>query len=333
MMHWDEEVWIKVYTRDTGAWVALSWQARGLALEIARKLPRATGEISLGRRGLESLALLLRANWKEIEPFVRELLDDGRLEYDEETGILSDPQHVARQTAVASDAIRQRESRARKRSTPRTKSAPPLEASRSDVTESHVDVTSCDTRHADVTPRHADVTPRHADVTPRHADVTPRHEGVTPRHEGVTPVTIRREEKEEKEEKGERDAHADARGPTPPSATAELPEWFRQTVATIEMTTAERLDAPLAWLRYHGHRMAKGKPPSPPDASYWLSTVIVPEMREARERDRRRRELDQLRRSPGDPPPKPQLTPEEAKENARKLSALLLGPRRAEAGS
>lgn len=110
-MNYDEEHWIKVYTRDTAGWLASSWQARGLALEIARKLPKKTGELSLGRRGLEALAGLLRAPWSEIEPFVQELIADGRLQYDADRQIIRDPGHVARQTAVTSPAERKRRQR------------------------------------------------------------------------------------------------------------------------------------------------------------------------------------------------------------------------------
>lgn len=112
-MRYDDENWIKIFTRDTPGWLAMSWQARGLALEIARKLPRTTGELSLGRRGLEALAPLLRAEWSTIEPFVRELVAEGRLVYDEERQTLTDPQHVERQASVSSGAVRTRNYRAR----------------------------------------------------------------------------------------------------------------------------------------------------------------------------------------------------------------------------
>jgi hypothetical protein len=111
MLNYDDEHWIKVYTRDTAGWLAVSWQARGLALEIARKLPKKTGELSLGRRGLEALAGLLRAPWPEIEPFVNELIADGRLEYDPERQVIRDPGHIIRQSAVTSPAERKRRQR------------------------------------------------------------------------------------------------------------------------------------------------------------------------------------------------------------------------------
>jgi hypothetical protein len=110
-MNYDDEHWIKVYTRDTAGWLAMSWQARGLALEIARRLPKKTGELSLGRRGLEALAGLLRAPWSEIEVYVQELIADGRLEYDATRQVIRDPGHVVRQSAVTSPAERKRRQR------------------------------------------------------------------------------------------------------------------------------------------------------------------------------------------------------------------------------
>lgn len=110
-MKYEDENWVKIYTRDTGSWLSVSWQARGLALELARKLPKATGELSLGRRGLEAVAALLRAPWVEIAPFINELITDARFVYDDERKVLCDPQHVERQTAVSSAAIRKQRQR------------------------------------------------------------------------------------------------------------------------------------------------------------------------------------------------------------------------------
>jgi hypothetical protein len=109
-MDYGNEPWIKVYTRDTGGWSSLTWQARGLSLEISRKLD-ARGELSLGARGLPALAGLLRASWSEIEPFVRELIGDGRLVVD--GAMLRDPGHVERQLARTSDALRKKMQRDR----------------------------------------------------------------------------------------------------------------------------------------------------------------------------------------------------------------------------
>lgn len=105
-MDHENERWIKVYTRDTGGWLELSWQARGLALEISRKLD-ADGRLPLGKRGLQSLAGVVRARWEDIKPFVQELILDDRLQVLEDN-VLWDPEHKVRQSAVSSPALRKK---------------------------------------------------------------------------------------------------------------------------------------------------------------------------------------------------------------------------------
>lgn len=144
-MNYEDEKFIKVYTRDTAAWLALPWQCRGLMLEISRKIPQLTGELSLGRKGLATLAALLRAEWSEIEPYVRELIADGRIEYDEQQQLIRDPQHVERQTAIASTARRSQDYREREKS-----ARPPRKPRK---TKGKVSVTQ---RHADDTPSDAE---------------------------------------------------------------------------------------------------------------------------------------------------------------------------------
>jgi hypothetical protein len=122
-MDYGKEPWIKVYTRDTGGWSSLSWQARGLALEL-----------SLGTRGLPALAGLLRASWSEIEPFVTELVNDGRLVLEGTT--LRDPEHVERQLARTSDAMRKKMQRDREAL---SQSVTRSHAESQDVTASHTE--------------------------------------------------------------------------------------------------------------------------------------------------------------------------------------------------
>lgn len=176
---------VAIGRRDTAGWRAVSWQARGLSLEITRHLD-AAGEVSLGRRGLEALGALLGAPWAEIRPYIEELLEDGRLEHDTDRRVLRDPQHTARQEAARATlglapcsleeprpapargprralsstpaAIRQRELRARRRA----------EAARA-TAQLALPVTSRDDRDADATCR-TDVTVSR-DVTPEVADL------------------------------------------------------------------------------------------------------------------------------------------------------------------
>ncbi len=169
-MNYDEEFWLKVYTRDTPSWLALSWQARGLALEIARKLPKNTGELSLGRKGLPALAALVRADWDDIEEFVMELIADGRLVHDPERQVILDPQHVERQGAVTSGAERTRRWRETKVG----------------VTESHA-VTS----HGDAVTSPGHTVTSHGDAVTDH--VTPVCHAVTNRRDQKRSEEIRSE--------------------------------------------------------------------------------------------------------------------------------------------
>jgi|CXWL01.1.fsa_nt_gi hypothetical protein len=110
-MDWENERWIKIYTRDTGGWLNLSWQARGLALEISRKVD-AAGRLPLGKRGLQSLAGVLRGRWDDMEPFIAELMADDRFVLLSDN-VLLDPEHEGRQAARASSAVRKKVQRER----------------------------------------------------------------------------------------------------------------------------------------------------------------------------------------------------------------------------
>lgn len=115
-MDYANERWIKVYTRDTAGWLAMSWQAQGLGLLLSRKMEPTTGEISLGRKGLPTVIGLLgpTARWEDVEPFISELLEEGRLEYDDERKVLVDHDHPVRQGARTSGTARSQQSRAKR---------------------------------------------------------------------------------------------------------------------------------------------------------------------------------------------------------------------------
>lgn len=72
-----------------------------------------------------------------------------------------------------------------------------------------------------------------------------------------------------------------------PADPAKAPDWFTAALGVIAMGTGVELPAAEAWLRYGGHRAGKGIAPSQRDAQYWLTSVMVPEVREARRRDAR----------------------------------------------
>jgi hypothetical protein len=114
---WTNERYVRFYTRDTVEWLCLSWHARGLFGLLMRVSDRA-GVIELGVVGPKGIAPLVHAPWKDIEGPLAELLEDGCIVHetcDSGTSRLLLPNFLAAQEATASDAQRQRESRARRR--------------------------------------------------------------------------------------------------------------------------------------------------------------------------------------------------------------------------
>lgn len=76
-----------------------------------------------------------------------------------------------------------------------------------------------------------------------------------------------------------------------PDAAGAPPGWWSGAIATIETTTGVRLAPGEAWLRYAGHRGGGGprsRPANRNDALQWLTSVMVKEARESREKERER---------------------------------------------
>lgn len=109
-MNYEDEPFVKIYTRDTAEWLDLPWQARGLMTEIVRKVDR-SGILKVGKLGLRGVALIVRAPFEEIEASLRQLIDGERLLYREARGELIVPNHVDAQGATQTDAARKRRSR------------------------------------------------------------------------------------------------------------------------------------------------------------------------------------------------------------------------------
>jgi len=66
------------------------------------------------------------------------------------------------------------------------------------------------------------------------------------------------------------------------------PDWWASVLETIESNVGEKIPSGEAWLRYDGHRAGKGIEPTRKDALYWLTTVMVRELKSAREEAHRR---------------------------------------------
>jgi len=112
---YDEEEFIPWYREETPGWIELSMAERGALISIAMKLNRKTGTLTL-RRGIESLALLLRCDWAELGPLVGRLIAAGKLSWDGTKYMLFDPEHECRRRKTSTERVR--EFRARSKSDP-----------------------------------------------------------------------------------------------------------------------------------------------------------------------------------------------------------------------
>lgn len=144
-MRWEDERYVRFYTRNTIEWLSMSWQARGLFGLLLREVDRA-GILPLGKVGIPGLAVVLRAEWADLEGPIHELLTDGCVQLVGDQLVI--PNFIEAQEAAQSDAARQKAKRERDRDLARAgvmKRDAGVTKRDSNVTSSHV------TSH-DVTP-------------------------------------------------------------------------------------------------------------------------------------------------------------------------------------
>jgi len=110
-LDWENEPYVRLYTRDTAAWVALPFQARCVFNELKRKVDRA-GVLKLGRRGLAALPEFLRMPAEFVHVGINALLEEGTVREGEERIVI--PDHLESEEAERSDKARQRDSRERR---------------------------------------------------------------------------------------------------------------------------------------------------------------------------------------------------------------------------
>jgi hypothetical protein len=113
-VRWGDEKYVRVYTRDTLDWQALSFEAQGLMTLILRKVDRA-GLAKLGKHGKRGVAMLVchPTRWSAIEPALEELLADGCVRIEGDTLVV--PNYIEAQEAPQTDAQRKRAQRERDR--------------------------------------------------------------------------------------------------------------------------------------------------------------------------------------------------------------------------
>lgn len=300
-MDYANERWIKVYTRDTAGWLAMSWQAQALGILLSRKMEATTGEISLGRKGLPAVIGLLgpTARWQEVEPFIRELLEEGRLEYDDERKVLVDREHPVRQGTVTAAAVRKRAQRERERDP----------------------VTPCHTTSRDiVTPSH-DQREETEQKDEREQTRARTHEGEpmpdeTPAPEPAPPPVVHRDVKPENVLDGL------------------MPTWAENQLEAIcapNLVAPEEVGGILVWQKYTASRERERKPLSEPDfRGFCVTWVANWKERQCENRSRRQAE-ERARDKPVQgqhaPPPMTRrvLSAEDAKKFADQAAAAALG--------
>lgn len=114
-MRWEDERYVRVYTRDTTEWISLSWEARAVFYELLRKVDRC-GFIAVGKTGLRGLAALLRMPPEVVQRGIEGgdgLLVDGCVVAIKEGLCL--PNFIEAQESKQSDRQRKAEQRSRDR--------------------------------------------------------------------------------------------------------------------------------------------------------------------------------------------------------------------------
>lgn len=126
-MRWEDERYVRLYTRDTATWKLLPWQGRALLPLLLRKADR-LGLVDVEGDRVEGVAALVDLPPEVVEPGLAGLLARGVVV--EAPGGLAFPRYTEAQEARASDRLRAQDYRARKTVTHRD------EASRT-VTDRH----------------------------------------------------------------------------------------------------------------------------------------------------------------------------------------------------
>ncbi len=101
---YDDETFLPWYRRPSATWLELSAPARGVLVSVAMELSQKRGELTL-RRGLESLAVIVRIPWPVLGPALDELIAVGKLAWDPAEAILSDPEYLDRARPTSKERV------------------------------------------------------------------------------------------------------------------------------------------------------------------------------------------------------------------------------------
>jgi len=143
-MRWEDERYVRLYTRDTTTWKKLPWQSRCVLALLLRKLDRA-GVVELDGDGAEDIAVITELPLEVVEAGMPKLLEKGVFVMTKSRIVM--PNFMAAQEASQSDRARKRKEREQARA-----------RALSDTT-----VTDRDVPSQDVTQESQDVTKSHAE--------------------------------------------------------------------------------------------------------------------------------------------------------------------------
>lgn len=180
-MDWTNELFVRLYVRDTADWKVLPWQARCLFPLLLRRVDRA-GVLET-RHGVKGVAALVDMPVDVVEPGLAALLEDGSVTQHDRGYLL--PNFIDAQEANKSDKVRAKEYRDKRR-------AKAL---------------------VNITPRDGLVTPRDPSVTAHH---TASH-GVTARHSENRREETRQDEARGEEVAAKPKARRPSKPPAEPS--------------------------------------------------------------------------------------------------------------------
>jgi hypothetical protein len=77
-MRFDDEQYVRLFTRDTPTWVMIGWEARAFLMALLRKVDRA-GVLDLGGEGLEGLAVIVLLPLEIVKAGLPKCIDRGIL--------------------------------------------------------------------------------------------------------------------------------------------------------------------------------------------------------------------------------------------------------------
>jgi hypothetical protein len=111
-MRWEDESYVKLYTRDTPTWKAMNWQAKALLPLLMRKVDKA-GLMECGDLGRGAIGLMVDLPEEVAEQALRCLEKLGVAVWHKPTSTLELPKFDEAQEARKSDTLRKRESRSK----------------------------------------------------------------------------------------------------------------------------------------------------------------------------------------------------------------------------